>query len=121
MEDILEVLFGDYKKVIAWAIAATLMVFVMSLSSCVVDTSVSGDAAETNRVKIKGHSLITLSEQGHNPVLVNCAVNGWANSKNRTSVCLEAVRASGDLKALTREELESLLKNTKIITGGIAE
>jgi len=121
LQDVIETFFGDYKKVIAWSVFATLAVIVMNLSSCVVQTSVSEDAAITKQIAVKGQTLITLTEQGHNPILVNCAVNGWRNSKNRTKVCLAAVTASGNLKELSREELERLLKNTRVITGEITQ
>jgi len=121
LKDVLETLFGDYKKVIAWSVFATLAVVVANLSSCVVKTSVSEDTATTEQIAVRGQTLITLTEQGHNPILVNCAVNGWRDSKNRTKVCLAAVTASGNLKELSREELESLLRNTRVITGEITE
>lgn len=121
LTDVLETLFGDYKKVIAWSIFATLAVVVTNFSSCVVKTSISEDAATTEQIAVRGQTLITLTEQGHNPILVNCAVNGWRDSKNRTTVCLAAVAASGNLKELSREELERLLRNTRVITGEITE
>ena len=94
MNNVLELLFDQSEKVLAWAAMVVLAVAITSMSSCTQN-------ADNNRHK----TLTMLIDKGYHPLVVNCVMEGWQNRTERLLVCMKAFNDHPGQKASVQGEL----------------